>query len=70
MFGSLDDDDELEARLSGREIKKDNKTKSKTVGVLEKRANVTVVGGEVSLGKEARGDVKVSLNFPPYFTSH
>lgn len=63
MFGSLDDDDELEARLSGREIKKDIKTKSKTVGVLEKRANVTVIGGEVSLGKEARGDVKVGLDF-------
>lgn len=57
MFGL--DDDELEARLSGRE--KEPKPKSKTVGILEKRANVTVVGGEVALGKEARGEVKVSL---------
>jgi len=51
------DDDELEARLSGRE--KEPKPKTKTVGVLEKRANVTVVGGEVMLRKEARGNVKV-----------
>jgi dynactin 4 len=42
----------------GRE--KDGKGKTKTVGVLEKRANVTVVGGEVVIGKEARGAVKVS----------
>ncbi|KIK69759.1 hypothetical protein GYMLUDRAFT_151048 [Collybiopsis luxurians FD-317 M1] len=57
MFGL--DDEELEARLSGRE--KDTRTKSKTVGVLEKKANVTVVGGEVALGKEARGDVKFNM---------
>ncbi|KAJ3817466.1 dynactin p62 family-domain-containing protein [Lentinula raphanica] len=57
MFGL--DDDELEARLSGRE--KETKSKSKTVGVLEKRANVTVVGGEVALGKEARGEVKFNM---------
>ncbi|KAJ3747513.1 dynactin p62 family-domain-containing protein [Lentinula detonsa] len=57
MFGL--DDDELEARLSGRE--KEVKSKSKTVGVLEKRANVTVVGGEVALGKEARGEVKFNM---------
>ncbi|KAF9061428.1 dynactin p62 [Rhodocollybia butyracea] len=53
------DDDELEARLSGRE--KEPKAKSKTVGVLEKRANVTVVGGEVALGKEARGEIKFNM---------
>ncbi|KAJ3860220.1 dynactin p62 family-domain-containing protein [Lentinula edodes] len=57
MFGL--DDDELEARLSGRE--KEPKPKSKTVGILEKRANVTVVGGEVALGKEARGEVKFNM---------
>jgi hypothetical protein len=32
--------------------------KSKTVGVLEKKANVTLIGGEVVIGKEARGNVK------------
>ena len=43
----------------GREKEK-GKGKSKTVGVLEKKANLTVVGGEVVIGKEARGKVKVS----------
>lgn len=38
---------------------KEAKTKTKNVGVLEKRANVTVVGGEVVIGKEAKGNVKV-----------
>ncbi|THV02993.1 hypothetical protein K435DRAFT_962665 [Dendrothele bispora CBS 962.96] len=53
------DDDELEARLSGRE--KEPKPKTKTVGILEKRANITVVGGEVMLRKEARGNVKFNM---------
>lgn len=59
MFGA-DDDDEfgLGGAKGGRE--KDGRGKTKTVGVLEKRANVTVVGGEVVIGKEARGHVKVS----------
>ena len=33
--------------------------KVKTVGVLEKKANTTYIGGEVVIGKEAQGDVKV-----------
>lgn len=33
--------------------------RNKTVGVLERRANVTVIGGEVMLTKEAKGRVKV-----------
>ena len=33
--------------------------KAKTVGVLEKKANTTYIGGEVVIGKEAKGDVKV-----------
>ncbi|KAF8635917.1 hypothetical protein AX15_000094 [Amanita polypyramis BW_CC] len=39
---------------------KEGKTKAKTkaVGVLEKRANTTIVGGEVIIGKEARGRLK------------
>lgn len=37
------------------------KGRTKTVGILERKANVTVVGGEVVIGKEGRGDVKVRL---------
>lgn len=33
--------------------------KVKTVGVLEKKANTTYIGGEVVIGREAQGDVKV-----------
>ena len=32
--------------------------KAKTVGVLERKANTTYIGGEVVIGKEAKGDVK------------
>ena len=35
------------------------KGKVKTVGVLERRANVTKVGGEVVISKEGNGAVKV-----------
>ena len=38
--------------------------KVKTVGVLEKKANTTYIGGEVVIGKEARGDVKVRGYLP------
>ncbi|KAJ7143498.1 dynactin p62 family-domain-containing protein [Mycena crocata] len=60
MFG-LDDDDEfgIAGRVAGRE--KDSRGKLKMVGVLEKKANVTVVGGEVVIGKEARGNVKFNM---------
>jgi dynactin-4 len=56
-------------RRAGRE--KDGRGgKSKTVGVLERKANVTVVGGEVVIGKEARGNVKVRffLSFASRFS--
>jgi len=55
MFG-VDDDDEVLGK-GGRD-KEGRGGKSKTVGVLEKRANVTLIGGEVVIGKEARGNVK------------
>ncbi|KAG0703758.1 dynactin p62 family-domain-containing protein [Suillus ampliporus] len=58
MFGLEDDELGLEM---GRSRDKDGKGKVKTVGVLEKRANVTVVGGEVVIGKEARGHVKFNM---------
>ena len=56
MYG-IDDDD-----LLGLSPVKDRgaRGKMKTVGVLEKKANTTVVGGEVMLERDARGDVKVS----------
>ncbi len=56
MFG-IDNEDDFLGR-DGREG--DGRVgRSKTVGVLEKRANVTVIGGEIVIGKEATGDVKV-----------
>lgn len=57
MFGA---EDEEEIGTGRGEREKDGRGKAKTVGVMEKRANVTVVGGEVVIGKEARGNVKVS----------
>ncbi|KAF8964421.1 dynactin subunit 4 [Flammula alnicola] len=57
MFG-VDDGDEPGGR-GGRET--DGRGKVRTVGVLEKRANVTLVGGEVVIGKEARGNVKFNM---------
>lgn len=55
MFGA-DDGDEF--GLKGG-LATDGRGKVRTVGVLEKRANVTLIGGEVVIGKEARGNVKV-----------
>ena len=54
MFG-VDGDDTVGRR--GKES--DAKIRNRTVGVLERRANVTLVGGEVVIGKEAGGTVKV-----------
>ncbi|KAF8505362.1 dynactin p62 family-domain-containing protein [Hysterangium stoloniferum] len=58
-----DDIDELlEMRgLSGVERGAREKSKNKTVGVLEKKANMTVVGGEVVVGKDGKGDVKFNM---------
>nr|GAT49287.1 predicted protein [Mycena chlorophos] len=73
MFG-LDDDDEfgVAGRMPGRERERDRDHdprgggasgtgRLKTVGVLEKKANTTVVGGEVVIGREARGNVKFNI---------
>lgn len=55
MFGV--EDEELGLR-SGKDV--DGRGgKVRSVGVLEKRANTTIIGGEVVIGKEARGNVKV-----------
>ena len=68
MLG-LDDDELGIGRRDGRD--KDGRGKAKAVGVLEKKANLTVVGGEVVIGKEARGNVKVRSIYvvhPPLLT--
>jgi len=60
------EDDDIDALLAGgvgspRERERESRAsrKPKTVGVLERKANTTVVGGELVIGKEGRGDVKV-----------
>ena len=60
MFG-IEDDDGLGGGASASPSK--SRGKSKTVGVLEKKANTTIVGGEVVIGREGRGEVKVNLAF-------
>jgi dynactin 4 len=55
MFGGEDE-------FGGRDRDRGAGGKGKTVGVLERRANVTVVGGEVVVGRDAKGPVKVSLS--------
>ncbi|KAK2459698.1 hypothetical protein APHAL10511_008343 [Amanita phalloides] len=52
------DEDEFGGGGKIREKEGKSKTKAKAVGVLEKRANTTIVGGEVIIGKEARGRLK------------
>jgi len=56
MFG---DDDDFEGARGMNQ--RDGKGRQRTVGVLERRANVTVVGGEVTIAKEARGVVKFNM---------
>ncbi|KIJ54802.1 hypothetical protein M422DRAFT_240886 [Sphaerobolus stellatus SS14] len=57
-----DIDELLEMRgLSGAEREARGKGKTKTVGVLEKKANTTVVGGEVVVGRDAGGEIKFNM---------
>jgi dynactin-4 len=63
MFGG--EDDEFGGGLD-RERGGGAGGKGKTVGVLERRANVTVVGGEVVIGRDAKGPVKVSVGVDRY----
>ena len=58
------DNDDHETGMKNRD--KDARAKTKNIGVLERRANVTLIGGEVIIGKEACGSVKVSL--VPWFS--
>jgi dynactin 4 len=46
---------------SGRDGGNTSRNKVKTVGVLERRANVTKIGGEVVVSKEGKGAVKVQF---------
>ncbi|KAL0569168.1 hypothetical protein V5O48_012796 [Marasmius crinis-equi] len=65
MFGL--DDEVLEARLRGERpdpnahAKGIKGEKEKSVGVVERKGNTTVVGGEVVIGKEARGGVEFNM---------
>ncbi|KAG8214542.1 dynactin p62 family-domain-containing protein [Butyriboletus roseoflavus] len=60
MFGV--EDDELGIGDTGRGIRdKEARGRLKNVGVLERRANVTIVGGEVSIKPGFRGNVKFNL---------
>ncbi|KAI0696266.1 dynactin p62 family-domain-containing protein [Cytidiella melzeri] len=58
MFGVEEDNFDGEVRGGGRD---QTRGRSKTVGILERRANVTVVGGEVVISKEARGNIKFNM---------
>ncbi|THH07705.1 hypothetical protein EW145_g3202 [Phellinidium pouzarii] len=62
MFG-VDDDELLVRTGNGASPSKERSArgKVKTVGVLEKKANTTVIGGEVVLSRDGRGDVKFNM---------
>lgn len=59
------DDDDIEDMLAGRSGDKDKASPSReggkgAVGILEKKANITKIGGEVIIGRDGSGPVKVS----------
>lgn len=59
MFGV--EDDELGIGTGKGVRDKDPRGRLKNVGVLERRANVTVVGGEVNVKSGAKGNIKVCI---------
>ena len=61
------DDDGMEIVEARGKKGKDGRGKTRSVGIVEKRANVTIVSGEVLIPKEARGDVRVSSTLRCYF---
>lgn len=61
IFGVDEDDFDGGVRGGGGGGRDHGRGRTKTIGVLERRANVTVIGGEVAISKEARGNVKVFL---------
>ncbi|OCH90934.1 dynactin p62 [Obba rivulosa] len=58
MFGQ--DDDDLDMDGHGMATK-DGRGKTRAVGVVERRANTTVVSGEVIITKEARGNIRFNM---------
>lgn len=76
--GELNDDD-IEDMLAGRANNNDHDTSSPSrqdpsarggIGLLERRANITKVGGEVVIGRDGAGPVKVCLTILFRFGSH
>lgn len=62
MFGVEDDELGIGSGEAGRVIReKEPRGRLKNVGVLERRANVTIVGGEVNIKPGFRGNVKVCV---------
>ncbi|KAI0690470.1 dynactin p62 [Cerioporus squamosus] len=55
------DDDGMEIVDARGKKGKDGRGKTRSVGIVEKRANVTIVSGEVLIPKEARGDVRFNM---------
>jgi dynactin 4 len=55
-----DEDYEEYHDMNARRSLRGAERSGKTVGVLERKANTTIVGGEVVVGKSATGNVKVS----------
>lgn len=62
MFGIEDEDPGVNASPMK------SRGKTKTVGVLEKKANTTIVGGEGAIGREGRGEVKVSSHYSSFIS--
>lgn len=64
------DEDDLEEMLSGGghggggDLRRKPKAVKGNVGVLERKANITKIGGEVIIGREGTGDVKVCIVCP------
>ena len=64
----LEDDEFEDDLLDGRRgAKTRDGGRGKGVGVIEKKANTTVVGGEVVIGRDGRGDVKVIFSVKSCF---
>lgn len=60
MFGVEDDELGIGSGDTGRGLReKEPRSRLKNVGVLERRANVTVVGGEVNIKPGFKGNIKV-----------
>lgn len=62
MFGVEDDELGIGIGDTGRGVRdKEHRGRLKNVGVLERRANITIVGGEVNVKPGVRGSIKVCI---------